>query len=296
MMMTDPSGSLVRTATFSDWVEGARLRTLPLAVAPVVLGGGIAAVNDQAALGRILLALVVSLGLQIGVNFANDYSDGIRGTDDDRVGPTRLTAGRLVRPGKVKLAAFACFGVSGAAGLALVVLTGQWWLVLVGVLAIVAAWYYTGGEHPYGYIGLGELMVFVFFGLVATLGTVYVQDAPIDALAWLAAVAMGLFSCAVLMINNIRDIESDAATGKRTLAVRLGMRHALALYLELVPIALLSTFWAVAGFLSLPIALVATRFAVRPREPMERVRALKYTSIAALAYAVAVAAGLALAG
>ena len=171
-----------------------------------------------------MLALVVSLALQVGVNYANDYSDGIRGTDATRVGPLRLVGSGLASPGAVRAAAFACFAVAAVAGLGLVLLTGFWWLLAVGAACIVAAWFYTGGRHPYGYLGLGELFVFVFFGLVAVGGTVYVQLGRVPLAGLVAGVAIGALACALLVVNNLRDLANDARAGKRTLATRIGDR------------------------------------------------------------------------
>ncbi|MEN0129430.1 MAG: 1,4-dihydroxy-2-naphthoate polyprenyltransferase [Brevundimonas sp.] len=222
-----------------DWVAGARLRTLPAAAAPVLVGTGAAAQLDQSHLGRAALALGVALALQIGVNYANDYSDGIRGTDVDRVGPMRLTASGTASPGTVKGAAFASFGLAAVLGLWLVALSGQWWLLLVGVAAIAAGWYYTGGKHPYGYAGLGEVGVFLFFGLVAVLGTTYTQAGRLSWPAWVGAVAIGLLACALLMVNNLRDVPTDALVGKRTLAVRLGEHRSRRVYAGLVTVPVL---------------------------------------------------------
>jgi len=197
-------------------------RTLPAAVAPVILGAGAAAATGDLVVVRTLLAAGVALALQIGCNLANDYSDGVRGTDDDRTGPPRLTASGQVAPRTVKLAAFGCFGIGALLGLALVVLSGQWWLLAVGAAAIAAAWFYTGGSHPYGYAGLGEVFVFVFFGLVATVGTTYVQAGTVPGWLWPSACGIGLLACSLLMVNNLRDIDTDPAHGKMTLAVRLG--------------------------------------------------------------------------
>lgn len=213
---------------FSDWLEGARLRTLPAALAPVLAGTG--AAGPEAKLGRALLAAAVALALQIGVNFANDYSDGVRGTDEHRVGPTRLTASGIVAPATVKRIAFAWFGAAAVAGLVLVALAQAWWLIGAGALAIIAAWFYTGGKNPYGYRGLGEVAVFVFFGLVATWGTTYTQTLTLNLASVLAGTSMGFIACALLMINNIRDIATDTVSGKRTLAVRLGDRRARRMY------------------------------------------------------------------
>ncbi|AEE45056.1 1,4-dihydroxy-2-naphthoate polyprenyltransferase [Cellulomonas fimi] len=220
--------------TAREWLAGARPRTLPAAAAPVLVGTGAAAQVGGAHLGRAALALGVALALQVGVNYANDYSDGVRGTDVDRVGPLRLTASGTARPGAVRAAAFTAFGVAAVVGLALVLATGDWWLLGVGVLAIGAAWTYTGGKSPYGYRGLGEVGVFVFFGLVAVLGTTWTQAAELPWTAWAGAVAIGLLACALLMANNLRDVPTDALVGKRTLAVRLGERRARRVYAAFV--------------------------------------------------------------
>jgi 1,4-dihydroxy-2-naphthoate octaprenyltransferase len=220
--------------TASDWVQGARLRTLPAAAAPVLVGSGAAAHLGAFDLGRAALALGVALALQVGVNYANDYSDGIRGTDVDRVGPLRLTASGTASPRSVKGAAFAAFGLAALLGLWLVSITGQWWLVAVGAAAILAAWGYTGGRRPYGYRGLGEVGVFTFFGLVAVLGTTYTQAGELSWPAWVGAVAVGMLACALLMANNLRDVPTDALVGKRTLAVRLGEHRSRRVYAGLV--------------------------------------------------------------
>jgi 1,4-dihydroxy-2-naphthoate octaprenyltransferase len=217
-------------ATADEWLEGARLRTLPAAVAPVLVGTGAAAQVGGAHVGRALLAAGVALALQVGVNYANDYSDGVRGTDLERVGPLRLTASGAARPDQVRTAAFASFGVGALLGLALVALTGQWWLLGIGALAIAAAWFYTGGQHPYGYVGLGDAGVFVFFGLVAVLGTTYTQAGRVTWPAAAGAIGIGLLACALLMVNNIRDVPGDALAGKRTVAVRIGERQARRVY------------------------------------------------------------------
>jgi 1,4-dihydroxy-2-naphthoate polyprenyltransferase len=219
-----------RVAQPRDWLAGTRPRTLPAAVVPVLIGTGVAFGYGKFSAWRAVLALVVALALQIGVNFANDYSDGIRGSDESRVGPTRLVAAGLARPKQVLAAAFACFGVACVAGLVLAIFT-SWWLILVGAAAVAAAWFYTGGSHPYGYRGLGEVAVFAFFGLAAVAGTAYVQMVGFSWLELLAAIPAGLLSCALLMINNLRDIGSDAEVGKRTLAVRLGDRRSRAVYI-----------------------------------------------------------------
>lgn len=221
------------------WLEGARLRTLPAAAAPVIIGTGAAARLSGFSWERALLALAVALLLQVGVNFANDYSDGVRGTDDNRVGPVRLTASGQVSPRHVLALALGCFALAGALGLVLLWLSGAWWLLLPGVAAVAAAWFYTGGSHPYGYagVGLSELFVFVFFGLMATVGTTWVQVASAPWWLWVAAMGVGCLSIALLFVNNIRDIPTDRLVGKRTLAVRLGQRRARFAYCLLLVVA-----------------------------------------------------------
>ena len=288
-------------ATLSQWVAAARLRTLPMAVAPVIVGSAAAHVLGGFHLGRALLALVVSLALQVGVNYANDYSDGIRGTDDDRVGPFRLTVSGLVPARAVKHAAFACFGVAAVAGLALIALAGAWWLVLVGVAAIVAAWYYTGGKKPYGYLGLGEVFVFVFFGLVAVLGTTYTQAGTVDGLTWAGAVGCGLISTALLMANNIRDIPTDRQVGKMTLAARIGDGPARGSYVAMLAVAVVLPLLSTGAHPWLWLVLLAGVAAVRPcrdvlraRERAELIPVLKATGIVGTVYAVTFALGLVL--
>jgi 1,4-dihydroxy-2-naphthoate octaprenyltransferase len=217
----------------NPWLVGARPRTLPSAVVPVAIGAGCAVGAGSVTWWRIAVALVVSLALQIGVNYANDYSDGIRGTDDVRVGPVRLVASGLKPPGAVKRAAFTAFGVAALAGLTLAATT-SWWLLAVGAAAIAAAWFYTGGPRPYGYAGLGEVFVFVFFGLVATIGTTYVGVERITGLSIVMGCAAGCLSCSMLVVNNLRDIPGDTAAGKRTLAVRLGDARTRILYVALL--------------------------------------------------------------
>ncbi len=211
------------------WVAGARPRTLPAAVVPVAVGSGVAAHYHDFVAWRAGLALVVALALQIGVNYANDYSDGIKGTDEQRVGPIRLVGSGLASPRKVLLAAWLSFFIAGVAGLVLAIVV-SWWLLVLGAAAVAAAWFYTGGSRPYGYRGLGEVSVFVFFGLGAVLGTAYVQMERLSWLALAAAVPVGLIACALLVINNLRDIPTDEATGKRTLAVVIGDRRTRTLY------------------------------------------------------------------
>lgn len=245
----------------NKWVIGARPRTLPAAVAPVVVATALA--GSDASLFPALLALIVSLSLQVGVNYANDYSDGIRGTDKDRVGPTRITASGLATPASVKAAAFISFGIAAVAGLGLAVMT-SWWLIAVGLISILAAWGYTGGKNPYGYLGLGELFVFIFFGVVATVGTFYVQTETITANSLLASIPMGTFACALLAINNIRDRALDAPAGKKTLAVRLGDRKARYFFVALIVLGYLAVLamgkpWALLTLITFPVALQLIR-------------------------------------
>jgi 1,4-dihydroxy-2-naphthoate octaprenyltransferase len=250
------------------WIAGARPKTLPAAVVPVLVGTAAAAAGGLGdaqgiVLWRFLLAMVVSLALQVGVNYANDYSDGVRGTDDARVGPLRLVGSGLVPARQVKAAAFASFGVAAVAGLFLAIAT-SWWLIAVGVVAIAAAWFYTGGPNPYGYIGLGEVFVFVFFGLVAAVGSTFVQTEQIDGWPVLVAVPVGLLATALLVTNNLRDIPTDRASGKRTLAVRLGDQRTRVLYLAMIVAAFgfvgVAAFWRVEALLG----LVAVGAAARP--------------------------------
>ncbi|MEO3937982.1 1,4-dihydroxy-2-naphthoate polyprenyltransferase [Dermatophilaceae bacterium Soc4.6] len=223
-------------ATPSQWIDGARPRTLPVAVAPVAVGTAAAFARGEAQLWPAVLALVVSLSLQVGVNYANDYSDGIRGTDDVRVGPVRLVGQGLAAPTQVRMAAGISFVVAELSGLALVAVTSTWWLLLVGLGCVLAAWYYTGGKRPYGYSGLGEIFVFVFFGLVATLGTEYTQAHSISWMGVLGSVGVGALASAILVANNLRDIPTDSVQGKNTLAVRIGDGGTRALYYGLVAV------------------------------------------------------------
>jgi 1,4-dihydroxy-2-naphthoate octaprenyltransferase len=287
-------------ATTSDWVAGARPRTLPAAVAPVLAGTAVAHHVDAAVWWKAALALVVSLALQVAVNYANDYSDGIRGTDDDRVGPMRLVGSGRATPAAVKRAAFAAFGVAGVAGLVLAATTA-WWLVAVGVVSIVAAWFYTGGDKPYGYLGLGEVMVFVFFGLVAVLGTTYVQTETFELPALYAAVGIGALACAILVVNNLRDIPTDRVAGKRTLAVRLGEERTRGLYALLVlaaaaavvAVAVSTTWLALLGLAFLAPLVPALRTVLGGAAGPALVPVLQQTGVAEMVWALGVAVGLA---
>jgi 1,4-dihydroxy-2-naphthoate polyprenyltransferase len=289
-------------ATLQQWWQGARPRTLPAAVAPVLVGSGAAAAQDGFAADRAALAMGVALALQVGVNYANDYSDGVRGTDTDRVGPMRLVGSGAATPSQVKLAALASFALAALLGLVLVSLTGQWWLLGVGAVAVVAAWGYTGGSSPYGYRGLGELSVFVFFGLVATVGTTYVQLLEVTTASVLGGVAVGSLATAILVVNNLRDIPTDAASGKRTLAVRLGDRWTRRLFLMLVALAYATTAAiavdgyprALLGWLSLPWAMQAVTPVERGATGPALIPALVNTGRAELWLAVGLTVGLVL--
>ena len=288
-------------ATTSQWVAGARPRTLPAAIAPVAVGTGSAHALGSSDLALALLALLVSLGLQIGVNYANDYSDGIRGTDEERVGPIRLVGQRLADPGNVKIMAFGWFGFAALCGLALVALSSTWVLLLIGAAAIVAAWRYTGGEHPYGYRGLGEVMVFVFFGLVAVLGTTWTQAHALDLASWAGAVGVGAIACAILAVNNLRDIPGDTVSGKQTLAVRLGDRRARTLYAGLLALPLLTTLvaglvhpWALLALGAAPLAFLAARPVLRGALGRDLVPVIGSTGLFQLGYAALLTLGLVL--
>jgi 1,4-dihydroxy-2-naphthoate octaprenyltransferase len=290
-------------ATVGEWVGGARPRTLPAAIAPVAVGAGLGAWAHAFDAWRALLALVVAVALQVGVNYANDYSDGVRGTDEKRVGPVRLVGQGLAAPRAVKTAAWLSFAVAAVAGLVLVLATQEWWLLLVGVASVAAAWLYTGGPRPYGYAGLGEVFVFVFFGLVPVVFTAYVQTLTITAAAVVGGIGVGLLSCAILITNNLRDIPGDTVARKQTLAVRLGDARTRVLYAVVVVGGLLAvivlaalTSWLVA------LAVLSGLLAVRPvrivlggaRGPA-LIPALKQTGLLLLAYGVAAGALLAVA-
>ncbi|UVI37133.1 1,4-dihydroxy-2-naphthoate polyprenyltransferase [Brevibacterium spongiae] len=309
-------------ADAAQWISGARLRTLPLALSPVLIGTGAAigslggftafilddltGKDDHVSMTQILLrgllALIVSLCLQIGSNFANDYSDGIRGTDDERVGPVRLTATGLAQPHAVKRAAFLFFGIAGIAGIVLILVSQAWWFFFVGAAAVAAAWYYTGGKKPYGYMGLGEVFVFVFFGLVATLGTMWMQVGHLSLSGWAGAVAIGSLASAVLMVNNLRDIPTDIESGKITLAVRLGDNAARIAYavLVLLPFALLALA-ILDGHPAVALAILALVPALNPLKTVlggttgpGLIPPIKSTGLTALAFSALMGLGMAL--
>jgi len=284
---------VVKPATLRDWIGAARLRTLPLAVAPVIIGTGAAHLVDGLLHWVLALGcLAVAVFLQIGVNYANDYSDGVRGTDAFRVGPARLTGAGRAKPRTVLTVALVFFALAALSGLALVIRTQQWWLIAVGAVCIAAAWFYTGGKRPYGYAGLGELFVFVFFGLVATLGTTWIQVRALPQEAWFGAVAAGFFACAVLLANNLRDIDQDRAAGKMTLSVRIGRRGTQVFFTVLVALALgigvlLAVFYPIAWLTLMTLLLLGPAILIvwTYKAPRELVVALSLTSFGSLLYA-----------
>jgi 1,4-dihydroxy-2-naphthoate polyprenyltransferase len=285
-----------------EWLAGTRPRTLPAAVVPVLIGSGVAAGYGEFSWWRAALALAVALALQVGVNYANDYSDGVRGSDAKRVGPVRLVAAELARPRQVMAAAFGCFFVAGAAGLALAAVV-SWWLLAAGVACIAAAWFYTGGPRPYGYIGLGEVFVFVFFGVVAVVGTAYVEMLRFSWLGLAASVPAGLLACALLMINNLRDIRTDTLAGKRTLAVLLGdarsrVAYVLMLLLPFCCAALIGFFrpFAVIALVTAPLAWMPVRSVRAGATGPALIKVLGQTGRLQLAFGIAFAIGLAIHG
>ena len=279
-------------ATAAQWIQGARLRTLPAAIAPVLIGSAAAYEMDSFILLNAVLAALVALLLQIGVNYANDYSDGIRGTDEDRVGPLRLVGSGAASPEHVKRAAFAAFGLAMLFGLILVIITQAWWLILVGVGCVLAAWGYTGGKNPYGYLGLGDVFVFVFFGLVATLGTTYTQAGQLSLAAIIGAIGTGLIACALLMANNVRDIPTDRKAGKKTLAVRLGDKHARESYVLMLAVAILLVIvlaparpWMLIVLLLIPASLMPSWLMIAGRRRKSLIPVLKQTGLINLGFA-----------
>ncbi len=287
-------------ATLSQWVAGSRPRTLPASLVPVVVGTGVAAGESDPVWWRAVLAAVVALVLQIGVNYSNDYSDGVRGTDEDRVGPLRLVGSKVAPPKQVLVAALGCFLAAAVAGLVLAAVT-TWWLLLVGACAILAAWFYTGGKTPYGYRALGEVSVFVFFGLVAVVGTVYVQVEALPWEAWAAAVPIGLLACGLLVANNLRDIPTDRESGKRTLAVLLGDRWTRILYAACTALPFMIVLalgavrpWALIALLAAPLSLPPTQKVLNGAAGPALIPVLGETGRLQIAYGVLLAVGLAL--
>ncbi|ADB77115.1 1,4-dihydroxy-2-naphthoate polyprenyltransferase [Geodermatophilus obscurus] len=287
-------------ATPAQWLAGARPRTLPAALAPVLVGTGAAAALDGFRPLTALLALLVALALQVAVNYANDYSDGVRGSDAVRVGPMRLVGSGAATPRQVLGAALVSFAVAGLAGLALAALS-NWWLVAVGAACIAAAWTYTGGPLPYGYRALGEVFVFVFFGPVAVVGTTFVQTGSVDGLAVTASVPIGLLSVALLVVNNLRDIEGDAAVGKRTLAVLLGDRGTRIAFTALPAVAFAVVVaigatrpWALLALLAVPLAVPPVRTVLSGGRGPALIAALQGTGLLTLVTGVLLGAGLAL--
>ncbi|MGN6445796.1 1,4-dihydroxy-2-naphthoate polyprenyltransferase [Amnibacterium sp.] len=289
-----------RPAGVRGWIGASRPRTLPLAIAPVALGTG--AVWAQRLPGQYwlaFLALAVALLLQIGVNFANDYSDGVRGTDRYRVGPARLTASGAAKPRTVLAAAIVCFALAAVAGLVIVIVTRQWWLLAVGAAAIAAAWFYTGGKRPYGYAGFGEIAVFLFFGVAATAGTSFVIAGVVTAESWFCSLAIGCIASAVLVVNNLRDIEQDAAAGKRTLSVRIGATGSRILFgvlmgIPFLVVGYLAIFYPLASlvFLVLLLAAPAVLITATAKTARELILALSLTGLTALVYGLGLAAAL----
>jgi 1,4-dihydroxy-2-naphthoate polyprenyltransferase len=287
-------------ATTSEWIQGARPRTLPAAFAPVAVGAGIAVGAGAFNATRSLLALIVAVALQIGVNYSNDYSDGIRGTDRVRVGPVRLVGQGLARPQAVKRAAFIFFAIAMLAGTVLVVLTEQWWLFAVGAASVAAAWFYTGGSRPYGYAGLGEVFVFIFFGVVPVMGTAYVQTFQLNAVSLWAGIGVGALACSILIANNLRDIPGDTEHGKKTLAVRLGDPKTRTLFYATVALgfvvpmitAVISTPFALMAFLAAPLAISPIRAVARGARGPELIPVLKSTGILLLFYGITFGVGL----
>jgi len=286
------------------WIAGARPKTLPAAIAPVLVGGACVVVDESSHRNWLNLAgaLLVSLALQIAVNFANDYSDGIRGTDKNRVGPLRLVGSGSKSPVAVKRAAIAAFAVAAIVGLLLAVSTTLW-LLVVGVLCLASGWFYTGGKHPYGYLGLGEIFVFVFFGVVATVGSTFVVTQRISGLSFLASVVVGCLACALLAVNNLRDIDGDNAVGKRTLAVRLGDSGARIFYVGLYLAALITTLGMAVNRPTILLGLIGLATGAQPVLAVRRgatgnelVKVLVMTGRTQILTAITLSLGILLAG
>ncbi|MCU1415882.1 MAG: 1,4-dihydroxy-2-naphthoate polyprenyltransferase [Schumannella sp.] len=296
----------VQPATLGTWISGARPQTLALAIAPVVLGTGAASlvtVNWYDHWVRALLALAVALALQIGVNYANDYSDGVRGTDKNRIGPARLVGSGRAKPRHVLIVALVFFALAAAAGATLIILSGQYWLFAGGVLALAAAWFYTGGPKPYGYSGFGEIVVFLFFGAVPVAGTMFTQVGQVNVEAWVGGAALGAIAAAVLVVNNLRDRERDAAVRKRTLAVLLGDLGTRVFYivLMLLPFGALAFYvvfydYTVFVFFIGLAALPAMLIVATAKSPREYLLALRLTLLTGLGFGIGMAAVFAFGG
>lgn len=293
------------SSSFRPWLLGARPRTLPAAVVPVVIGAAsaVAATGGEPAVWwRVVPALVVSLALQVGVNYANDYSDGVKGTDDVRVGPMRLVASGTKSAPSVKRAAMLSFAVAAVAGLTIAAVT-SWWLIVVGLAAIIAAWTYTGGPRPYGYAGFGEAFVFLFFGVVATTGTTYAVRESITSTSWIASVAAGSFACALLVVNNLRDIPTDSKVGKNTLAVRMGDRNTRVFFVFLFVVAAamvgvlsqVAGAWSLLGLIGVAAAIPAISRVVDGARGAELIAVLGIVGRAQMIFGIACAAGISLA-
>ena len=284
--------------TTAQWIAGARPKTLPAAIAPVLVGTALAGASWLPT--RAALALVVALALQVGVNYANDYSDGVRGTDHSRIGPVRLVGQGLAPAHHVRMAAFLAFAVAALAGLVLIAISDHWWLLTIGAASIAAAWLYTGGPRPYGYAGLGEVFVFVFFGIVPVLGTLYVQTGEVDLRSVLAATGVGALACAILVTNNLRDVPTDREFGKRTLAVRLGDARTRQLYVLLIVVAFAVVIalaaiddpWISIGLLAAPWAVRPVRIVTSGASGPALIPALVATGRVVIFYAVTVSVGL----
>lgn len=247
------------------WIQGARPKTLPAAIAPVVVGAACAQLESSTQNNWLnaVFALAVSLALQVAVNYANDYSDGIRGTDKNRVGPLRLVGSGAKKPADVKKATFLAFGVAAVFGFVLAATT-TWWLLLVGVFCFLAGWFYTGGKHPYGYLGFGEVFVFIFFGVVATMGTTFVINEQLTLVSFLASVVVGCLACALLAVNNLRDIAGDQISNKKTLAVRIGESGARKFYISLFIVAGFAVTLIALSYSAALIAMLGLAVAVKP--------------------------------
>ena len=289
--------------TMAQWISGARPRTLANPVSSVLVGSGAAIGVGGFAPLRAVLALVVAVVLVVGANFANDYFDGVRGTDSDRVGPFRLVGAGAAEPETVRLVAFGCFGLGALAGLVLVALSGHWWMLLIGAGCLAAAWFYTGGKHPYAYSGFGELAVFICFGPIGVLGTMYVQTDQITGSAIGGAVAVGAFSAAVMVTNNLRDIPTDQQTNKRTLAVLIGEQDTRNLYLGLIIVPFLITIvggfrnsLALLGFFALPVLIPSCYKVLKGTTGKALIPVLRDTALAMLVWALTTAIALAIGG